>query len=139
MNHQPKQRVPATPADWLAHAGSDLKLARLGMGQDVLPEQVCFHAQQAVEKALKAVLLFRRIDFPFTHDLEELIATFERAGVELPPDLREAGMLTPYAVESRYPGYWGDISETDVSAALSLAETAITWAERIIPQQDAGR
>lgn len=84
MNQRPKQRVPATSSDWLAHARSDLKLARLGMGQDVLPEQICFHAQQAVEKSLKAVLLFRRIDFPFTHDLEELIETFEHAGVELP-------------------------------------------------------
>lgn len=90
MNQRPKQRVPATPSDWLTHAGSDLKLAKLGMGQDVLPEQVCFHAQQAVEKSLKAVLLFRRIEFPFTHDLEELVETFEQAGVKLPPDLREA-------------------------------------------------
>lgn len=139
MNQRSKQRVPATPYNWLTHAGSDLKLAKLGMGQDVLPEQVCFHAQQAVEKSLKAVLLFRRIEFPFTHDLEELIETLEQAGVKLPPDLREAGTLTPYAVESRYPGYWGDISDTDVTVAVTLAENAINWADHIIHKQDAGR
>lgn len=104
-----------------------------------MPEQVCFHAQQAVEKSLKAVLLFRRIEFPFTHDLEELVETFEQAGVKLPPDLREVGTLTPYAVESRYPGYWGDISDTDVTAAVTLAENAINWADHIIHKQDAGR
>ena len=132
MNQRPKQRVPATPSDWLTHARSDLKLAKLGMGQDVLPEQVCFHAQQAVEKSLKAVLLFRRIEFPFTHDLEQLVETFGQSGVQLPPDLREAGTLTPYAVESRYPGYWGDISDTDVTTAVTLAENAINWADHII-------
>lgn len=138
MSQRPKQRIPASPEDWLAHARSDLRLARIGMGQDVLPEQICFHAQQAVEKAFKAVLLFHRIDFPFTHDLEELITTFELAGLKLPSDLQDAGVLTPYAVESRYPGYWGDISEADVAAAVTLAEKAIAWANSIIPQQDTG-
>lgn len=46
------------PSDWLAHAESDLNLARLAKGhENILAEQVCFHAQQATEKALKAVLL----------------------------------------------------------------------------------
>ena len=50
---------PGSPREWIEHARSDLALARLGRdAQDVLPAQVCFHAQQAVEKALKAVLLF---------------------------------------------------------------------------------
>ena len=44
---------PGSPEDWLAHAKSDLNLARLGKDrQEILPEQVCFHAQQAAEKAL---------------------------------------------------------------------------------------
>lgn len=48
----------------MAHALSDLNLARLGQEkEDILHEQICFHAQQAVEKALKAVLLFNKVDF----------------------------------------------------------------------------
>lgn len=136
MSQRPKQRIPATPSDWLVHARSDLTLAKLGTAEDVLPEQVCFHAQQAVEKAFKAVLLNRRIDFPFTHDLEELIAVFERSGTGLPSGLQEAGMLTPYAVESRYPGYWGEISNADMAAAVKLAEQAIAWAEQIIQKHE---
>jgi len=66
--------LPASPQEWLNHAMSDLALARLGMNSnDVLPEQVCFHAQQAVEKAIKSVLLHNKITFPLVHDLEVLI------------------------------------------------------------------
>ena len=58
MNPPEKKRLPASPEEWLVHAKSDLKLARLGKeSKDVLPQQICFHAQQAVEKAFKAVLL----------------------------------------------------------------------------------
>lgn len=139
MNQRHKDRVPASPSDWLVHAHSDLKLARLGIDEDVLPEQICFHAQQAVEKAFKAVLLARKVDFPFTHDIEELISVFEQSGEELPPELQDAGMLTPYAVESRYPGYWGQISEADVRGAVTLAEKATAWAANIIQKPDPGR
>lgn len=127
-----KKRIPASPDEWLAHAKSDFNLAGLGLNQDVLPEQICFHAQQAVEKAFKAVLLSCKLDFPFTHDLEELLDTLETAGIEIPPDLSDVGILTPYAVETRYPGHWGEISENDVAEAVSFAEKAIRWAEEVI-------
>jgi len=52
MNPPRKARFPVAPDDWLKHAASDLKLGNLGRDQDVLPEQLCFHAQQATEKAL---------------------------------------------------------------------------------------
>lgn len=132
MNPPRKSRIPATPQEWLLHAKSDLKLAKLGLNEDVLPEQICFHAQQAVEKTLKAILLSRKVDFPFTHDLEELLDSLEAAKIEIPPNLSDVGALTPYAVETRYPGYWGEISENDVSEAVSFAEKAIEWAEEII-------
>src|SRR5919109_3562814 len=93
----PRKRLTVTSLEWLNHASSDLKLARLGLHQDILPEQICFHAQQAVEKALKAVLIHAAVDFPFTHDLEELLDTFTEAGIVVPPDFLEVGSLTPYA------------------------------------------
>jgi HEPN domain-containing protein len=66
-----KRSKPGSPEERLAHAESDLNLARLGKNRDdVLPEQVCFHAQQAAEKALKAVLRHRKIEFPLIHDNE---------------------------------------------------------------------
>ena len=51
MKKRRKKFPPGSPQEWLDHAISDLALARLGLeANEVLPEQVCFHAQQAVEK-----------------------------------------------------------------------------------------
>jgi HEPN domain-containing protein len=135
MNPPRKKKIPSSPQEWLVHAESDLKLAKLGLNKDILPEQICFHAQQTVEKTLKAVLLFYKIDFPFTHDLEELLDTFESAKISVPAHLLDVGILTPYAVETRYPGFWGEISESEVSEAISLAEKAVKWAEEIIKKK----
>lgn len=125
-----KGRKPVgTPANWLDHARSDLRLARLALGQGILPEQICFHAQQAVEKALKAVLLAQGAEFPLTHDLEELLAIIVAAGMAVPTELQEVGALTPYAAETRYPGFWGEITEADLFHALALAQATLAWAE----------
>lgn len=47
--------IPGTPQDWLGRAKSDLVLARLPLPEGAFYEDLCFHAQQAAEKALKAV------------------------------------------------------------------------------------
>lgn len=94
-----------TPADWLRHAASDLRLAELAaQDSQVLPAQAAFHAQQAVEKALKAVLVRLEVEFPRTHHLDELIALLGDAGVAWPFQPEQVEALTPYAVQSRYPG-----------------------------------
>jgi HEPN domain-containing protein len=55
-------------AEWLLHAESHLNYAKLGRDQPtILPNQVAFHAQQAAEKALKAVLVCALVEFPRTH------------------------------------------------------------------------
>ncbi len=133
MNCPDRKRLPASPEEWLVHALSDLKLAKLGKeNQDILHQQICFHAQQAAEKAFKAVLLFRKVDFPLTHDIEELMDICDKAGIALPSDLSDAGILTPYAVETRYPGYWVEITEGEVDEAIKLAEKVVNWAEGYI-------
>jgi HEPN domain-containing protein len=114
-----EQDAHGSPQEWLAHAESDLNLARLAKGRrEILPEQSCFHAQQAAEKALKAVLLFRHIEFPLVHDLE--------------PEVRDAGSLTPYAVEARYPGHLEEVTPSDVDEAVRLAEAVLRWTSDIL-------
>ena len=87
---------------------------------------VGFHAQQAVEKALKAVLSGRGAIFPFTHNIALLMQLCEDAGVVAPPSLADADLLTPYGVALRYgarsPG------TVDRSTALGLAARAVAWA-----------
>lgn len=65
---------------------------------------VCFHAQQCVEKYLKALLVSHKIPIRKTHDLGELTDTLRsyEPAIALIADLSD--QLTPYAIENRYPG-----------------------------------
>lgn len=59
VNPPNRQGIPSTPEEWMKHAESNFVLAQLAMDNvTVLPQQVYFHAQQAAEKVLKALLLF---------------------------------------------------------------------------------
>jgi HEPN domain-containing protein len=101
-------------------------------------EQACFHAQQAAEKAIKAVLVSGGIEFPLTHDIEELLEILDTSGIKPPKEVQEAGLLTPYAVEFRYPGSWMEINETDLQGALQTAEHVVAWAETILMKSAEG-
>lgn len=100
----------------------------------MLFEDLCFDAQQAAEKAIKAVLVLRGRRFPRTHDLAELVNLVAAIGVEVPPEILEAKRLTPYAVAGRYPGVSEDASEQDYREALDIAEKVVAWAERLVTE-----
>ena len=122
-----------TPVDWLRHARSDLALARVERPTAVLLDTLCFHAQQAVEKSLKAVLLWKGVQFPYTHDIARLITLIQGVGIAWPEEFDQAADLTEYAVEARYPGSVEDITEEEYQRAISLAEHVLTWAAKLIP------
>lgn len=121
-----------TPADWLRYARSDLALARVQRPADVLLDTLCFHAQQAAEKSLKAVLLLQGIRFPYTHDIARLITLVSEAVVSWPEELDQASGLSEYAADARYPGSRESISEEDYRQALTIAEQVFAWAESLI-------
>jgi HEPN domain-containing protein len=106
---------------WLRYAREDLVAAEALVGQrTIAPRDVCWLAQQAAEKALKAVLVFLQIDFPRRHDLDALrnLMPTDWHLKEEHPDLAE---LTEWAVEARYPGDWPDASEQDARSAVQQA------------------
>jgi HEPN domain-containing protein len=115
---------------WLAYARSDLNAARaLLRDPEYFPRQVCFLAQQAAEKAIKAVFVLLDIEFPFTHDLDhlrDLLPEGWRVKTEF-PDLAE---LTVWAVEARYPGDLPDVVEADVRQSLRTAEAVYDTIEQ---------
>lgn len=58
---------------WLQFSAEDLDVAqRLLADRSSAPRHVCWLSQQAAEKALKAALVLEEIDFPYTHDLNDL-------------------------------------------------------------------
>jgi HEPN domain-containing protein len=119
---------PDLPGDLLALAREDLASAEaLHAAEQVSDSPVGFHAQQAVEKALKAVIASRGQEFPFTHDLGVLMQLCEDAGLKLPADLSESDRLNPYAAALRYGlGDPGTVSPQD---ALAWASRAVAWAD----------
>ncbi len=124
--------APGTPQDWLARAKSDLALARLPLPPDAFYEDLCFHAQQAAEKALKAVHQYHGWTFRYTHDLEELVTGLEQKGLGVPPEVDDAIVLTSFAWEARYPGLSEPVSEEEYRDAIHHAEAVVAWAERQI-------
>jgi HEPN domain-containing protein len=123
-----------SPTDWLRHARSDLALARVERPAEVFLEMLCFHAQQAVEKSIKAVLLANEIHFPYTHDVAKLISLVKEAGIPWPEGLDQAADRTEYASETRYPGSVEPVSEEDYRQAVAIAEQILTWSASIIEE-----
>ena len=117
-----------SPQDWLIHAESDLQLAATGKLPKVLYETLCFLAQQAAEKAVKAVLIANSVPSTKTHNIGTLIGMLP-TNVVFPGELEEAVGLTTYAVMARYPGDLEPVTEDEYLEALSLAEKVINWAK----------
>jgi len=127
----PDEEGVGTPPEWLRHAISNLEIAKEPRPR-VLLEHLCFEAQQAAEKALKAVLVFRGIEFPKTHDLRVLLTILDPTGRELPQQIWQAVDLTDFAVEPRYPGMGEPVSEEEYRKAVVIAEEIVRWAEGIV-------
>ncbi len=123
-----------SPQDWLRHARSDLALSCLPKTKAILYQHLCFHAQQAAEKALKAVLTDQGVAFPKTHDLAFLMEALPSATV-LPPSLLDLPTLNGYAVQQRYPGESPLVSRKHWGVATLLAAEAVTWASRTISRR----
>lgn len=115
----------------LRKAEADLDAARaLAADADQHDEAIGFHAQQAVEKAVKAVLALARVEAPRTHDLTFLIELVDEHGIEAPSVLIESEWLTPWAVTTRYD----DVEDIlDRAGALKFARVAIEWAAQRVP------
>ncbi|HRF74485.1 MAG TPA: HEPN domain-containing protein [Accumulibacter sp.] len=112
-------------------AQRDLQTYRiLAAHPDASLAATCFHAQQSVEKALKAVLTARRATFPRTHNLEELGLLVTEIGIGLPAPGRDLRRLTPFAVDFRYDEETVGLITTE--AAGLLAESVFQWARVLI-------
>jgi len=82
-------------------------------------ETVGFHAQQAVEKLLKAWLSHLGADYPKVHRLETLLDLLGEQGKVLPGDLVEVTRLTPFATVFRYD---------DLPLAADIDRRGLAWA-----------
>jgi len=116
------KKIAQRVQEWLDYADEDLRLARyaLTMSSSCPHRLIAFHAQQCAEKYLKAYLVFRRVDFPYTHDIAKLLALCAVHAVWI-QELRDAEGLTPFAATARYPGKVEDVTRREALRAVQIA------------------
>jgi HEPN domain-containing protein len=116
--------------------GDEAGLRALVENHDVPDHVAGFLAQQAIEKAVKAVLIARGVPFERKHDLDYLGSLIEDAGLDPTPELSEAAALTPWAVEFRYADPF-DAPPLDRIKALETVVAIREWAAEIIGAEQA--
>ena len=105
---------------WLRYAREDFDLGSRLMTSDDAPRHVCWLAQQAAEKSLKAAFVLEGMDFPYTHDLNEL-RNLLPAGWSVKETHLDLTKLTRYVIRSRHPGIAPELNGADASYAASVA------------------
>lgn len=108
--------------DWLRLADDDLYLARLALRAEErnVYQLAAFRAQQCAEKAMKAYLVFKVVDFPYTHSIRALLNLCADAAPWV-ESLREAEDLTDYAVTPRYPRHGPVVTKEEAVRTIELA------------------
>ncbi len=110
---------------WFAYAQEDLSGAQALLEAKTQPaRQVCWFAQQAAEKAFKALLILHQIEFPRTHDLD-VLRNLLPPGMHGRKPLPDVAELSEWAVEARYPGNWREPNRTDAERALAAATAVL--------------
>lgn len=90
----------------------------------------CFHAQQAIEKCMKAVMFERGIVFSPIHDLARLALSLQESGVVVPCTVDELRKLNPFAVTFRYDDT--DIPLIGADAVESMVDTMRLWVGKAV-------
>ncbi len=112
-------------------ADHDFVAARATLATGKALDMVCFHAQQAAEKSLKALLALKDIEFPWRHDLAELLEMVRAHYPDIALPAEDLVSLTPYAVEARYVEAWAP-EQPETLRALRAAEQVYDLAARTI-------
>jgi len=127
--------VIAVIREWLHKADNDLTNAAhtLKLGVKCPTDTVCFHAQQRVEKYIKALLVFRKVPFPKTHDIHALRALLP-ARLRPKLDIKTQDLLTDYATVKRYPDAKPDIPLREARQAVAVARRVRREVRRHLPR-----
>ena len=118
---------------WLIKAENDLKIAKTALSfQPDVTDAICFHAQQCVEKSLKAFLVYKSEQIERTHYLPRLVELC----AQLEPSFSElysiAVALTEYSTSTRYPDDWREIPLSEAEQAVRSADTALDFVKTLL-------
>ncbi len=131
----PPEIAPGSSAEWWQRARSSYALACAAKPVETCWEDLCFQAQQAAEKAIKAVMLHKDVRFPYVHDLGRLLSELERGGFAVPDPVKACVSITPYAFLTRYPGDYEPVTEEDYRKAIEQAGAVLDWAVELVDRE----
>ena len=120
---------------WIFRADEDLAVIDRLSGSDLsaYSSSICFHAQQAVEKYLKALLVFKGIDFRKTHDVDHLLSECQKV-VPQALDFIDLKSLTDFGVAVRYPDDFYIPEESETRHYMKIAKDVEEIVKRLISQ-----
>lgn len=108
---------------WLIKANRDLLSVReLAEGETPLLDTAAYHCQQAAEKAVKGYLLYHDVRFEKSHDIELLVSQALTIDSTFADCIEAARLLTPLAVEYRYPGDYVEPEPEEFQEAYTAAQ-----------------
>jgi hypothetical protein len=155
---------PENAPKMFAMAKSDLSVARFGkMSNDTLYETLCTLCQQAIEKSLKSLMIYRMVPFPREHSIQYLVREMEKQQIILPDDIKTSALahvtdgggvtfpiefhptygmdfgaapisLSEYAKDRRYSLSNQPLEEQDYKNVLTRCEMIVAWVEQQIYQ-----
>ena len=121
--------------EWINRAKGSLTISKLekniASGEVFYYEDLCYQTQQAVEKAFKGLLIYFGLEPEFTHNIEVLIDELKKF-TEVPTHINEATNLTKFAIITRYPGEYQEITKEMYEKAVKTAQECIEWVENTI-------
>jgi len=121
--------------EWINRAKGSLKISKtfinINIDNEFYYEDLCYQTQQAVEKAFKGFLIYFNDEPEFTHNIEALLVELEKF-IEIPTHIREAIDLTKFAVLTRYPGDYEEITKDKYEKAIKIAQECLDWVEQTI-------
>ena len=113
-------------AEWLDKAIRDLKSAKILLEHDCGNDYVAFHCQQAIEKALKAMILYFYANLESGHSLLYLCKKVMEKNNEFSKHIDGCMFVSQYYIETRYP------NENAITVTDEEAEKCITIAEEVL-------
>lgn len=116
---------------WIKRAESSMALSKVPKNEAVFYEDLCFQAQQAVEKALKGLLVFYKVHPDKTHNLVVLLHRLSKF-TSIPNEIKEIFFLTSYSVEMRYPGDYTPVEKEEYEQTIKIAENCLNWVKEKI-------
>jgi HEPN domain-containing protein len=120
---------------WIDRAKSSYELSKAAISINIYFEDLCYQAQQAAEKSLKGLLIYYGAEPLFTHNIGVLLNELEKF-TEINGSVRDAMNLTNYAVQTRYPGEYDDITKEEYENAVKIAKDCLDWVEKKISEDE---